>query len=436
MKVAHQVALYFVVVVVLVLTGMGIMLNRVYAINVAHQRLAQEWKELQLSMNLSFEVDELIRLTDLSSGHPLLDIAFMERTKSLAAVLEQVRDNSTKVENFEEEKHVLTEETEFLDVYEDFDKFLMTISSLKAGKEGTDEATKERILAELNDLRVSGRKLQDIYIKSMGDASAYAQRAREQILYRTIVVFVVVLVLLGIAAGWFIYLINKNTRTLVEREKGIVIGLLAQSLAHEIRNPLSIIKSSTSVIRRKLPEDSEEYEIAGYLTDEVDRIDQLIEQLLQFRKESKMEMKLQDPVLIIEQVRLLLGGVCERKSLVIDFVNKAEGAQALCDSSQIKQALINVILNAVQASRAGDHIEIIAETAARMYYIHVRDHGPGFKKDVLKKAYDPFYTTKDNGLGLGLFIVKNIIGSHGGSIQIHSAHPHGTRVTIGLRLNG
>lgn len=220
---------------------------------------------------------------------------------------------------------------------------------------------------------------------------------------------------------------------MVEHEKGLTIGLLAQSLAHEIRNPLGIIKSSTSVIRNKLTAGSEEHEIAGFVTDEVDRINKLIGQLLQLSKGSKTELKLNDPCEIIQQVIRLMAGVTQKAGVPVDFDNQSKGEKVLCDADQIKQALINIILNAVQASRQGEGIRITARIDPKMYYVEVLDEGSGFKKGALKKAFEQFYTTKDNGLGLGLYVVKKIMDAHGGTITIVPSQPKGSRVVLGLK---
>lgn len=434
MKLAHQVALYFVAVVILVLAGMGMMLNRVYAINVAHQRLSQESKELNLSVQLLAEVDDLIKFTGSLSDAELSGEAYMRRMNRLVAVLEKIRENSVEPQEFEEASHVQTEKKEFLEIYQGFEDFLRTAALLNSVRPDREKIVTSRMLDELNDLLLSGRKLQGIYLNSMVDASAKAERARRQTYYQIIIIFVVFLLLLGFAAGWFIYLINKNTQAMVEHEKGLTIGLLAQSLAHEIRNPLGIIKSSTSVIQRKLPEGSEEYEIAGFMTEEVDRINKLIGQLLQLSKKEKTQLRPHDPADILHQVVRLMAGAAQKAGVAIALEIKSCGEKVLCNVDEIKQALINVILNAIEASRPGDAITVMAHVSAKMYYIEVRDSGCGLSKEALKKAFEQFYTTKDTGLGLGLFVVKKIVEAHGGTIAIAPAQPKGTAVLIGLKM--
>lgn len=436
MKLAHQVVLYFVAVVILVLAGMGMMLNRVYAIDVAHQRLSLESNELKLSMQLLAEIEDLIKVTGSLPDDQLASETYIVRLNRLVMVLEQVRENSVEPQGFEEAFHVQSEKKEFMEIYGEFENFLRTVAMLKSVAPDKEMIVTSKMINELNELLLSGRKLQSVYVNSMVAASAKAERARKQTYYQTIIIFVVFLLLLGFAAGWFIYLINKNTQAMVEQEKGLAIGLLAQSLAHEIRNPLGIIKSSTSVIQKKLLPQTEEYEIAGYLTEEVDRINTLIEQLLQFSKESRMDLMVQDPIGIIEQVLRLMVGVSQKAGVTIDLENKTKGEKVRCDADRIKQALINVILNAVQASRPGDPVTVTARSTPKTYYIEVMDRGLGFKKDALKKAFAQFYTTKDSGLGLGLFMVKKIIDAHGGMVTISPAQPRGTTVIIGLKIEG
>lgn len=435
MKIAHQVALYFIIFMLLVLAGMGVMLNRVFTMNVAHQRLIQEWKELQLSINLLNTIDELISQTSLTESTGFPDESYMKKVTNLISTLEQIRGNSTKPEVFEEDTHVMIEENEFLDIRQDFENFAVAVRKLPRNH-ALDEPTRNLILQRLNQIREAGVKLQEFYMESMADASAYAQRARRQILSRTIIVFVTVLGLLAITGGLFVYLVNKNTRAMLAREKGLTIGLLAQSLAHEIRNPLGIIQSSASVIRKKLPPDCEEFEISGYLSDEVDRIDQLIGQLLQFRQEAKPQIRPQNPLPLIEQVLGLMRNVSQKNSIRIEFSDEAGVCEILCDSNQFKQVLINIMLNAIQASPSGSSIFIRTLLVNRMYQVQVHDSGVGFKKEDLKKAFDSFFSTKESGLGLGLFVVKNIMDAHGGTINFYPNHPRGTTVILGFKLKG
>lgn len=424
MKNIHKISLYFFTLIVLFVTGGGLIIGRIHVMTIAHERLIEEHHELNQITLFITRVDELMGLLVQQRPEEGLTAEEKERVQRLAKDLEGIRGSSTETESFEESGHSLSESRSFLNLFERFQNFLISLE----GRSGS----RQELLARLDAMRGAGAELQAFYIREMGEAADHAQLIERQVMHRVALIGIVFLLLLCGAAMWFIYLINRSTLMLIEREKNLTIGLLAQSLSHEIRNPLSIIKSSTSVIRKKLPPDSEEYEIAGYLRDEADRINNLVDQLLQLRAEERPRLAEEDPARIIAEVTQLVSGVAAKTGVPVRFQNDAPGRSVLCDRNQIKQVLINIILNAIEASAEGE-VVISTQTTDGEYVILVTDTGAGMDARTLRDAFTPFFTTKENGSGLGLFVARKIVEANGGSIKLKSVPDKGTTVSIFLK---
>ncbi|MCA9395338.1 MAG: hypothetical protein KC900_14145 [Candidatus Omnitrophica bacterium] len=424
MKNIHKISIYFVILIVLFITGGGLILGRIHVMTIAHERLIEEHHEIDQITAFLTRIDTLMGLLVQQQDRTEFSAPELSLIDKLAKDLEQIRGTSVRGEEFEESGHSLAESRRFVSLFERFQRFLTSVGQRPEGR--------EELLDRLESLRQAGADLQAFYMREMGEAADHAQLIEVQVMHRIAVIGLVFLLLLCAAAVWFVYLINRSTLMLIEREKNLTIGLLAQSLSHEIRNPLSIIKSSTSVIRRKLPPDSEEYEITGYLRDEADRISNLVDQLLQLRAEERPQLAAENPAEIIGQVSQLVSGFAAKAGVAVSFKDEVGPQTVTCDRNQIKQVLINVIINAIEASD-GTGVTIETQTSGRVYDILVSDRGMGMDPRTLREAYTPFFTTKENGSGLGLFVARKIMEGNGGGIAIKSAPGAGTTVTITLR---
>lgn len=424
MKNIHKISIYFFVLIILFVTGGGLILGRIHVMTIAHDRMIEEHHELDQVTSFLTRIDKLMGMLVQQPAGEEFSPAELALIKSLADDLEHIRGSSIRGEEFEESGHSLAESRRYLNLFQRFQTFLSGFGERPAGR--------AELLERLDSLRQAGADLQAFYIREMGEAADNARFIERQVMHRVAVIGLVFLVMLCAAAVWFVFLINRSTLMLIEREKNLTIGLLAQSLSHEIRNPLSIIKSSTSVIRKKLPPESEEYEITGYLRDEADRISNLVDQLLQLRAEEKPRLEAADPALIITQVTQLVSGFAAKAGVALSVKDQAGPHTVICDRNQIKQVLINVIINAIEASD-GSGIVIETRTSGRDYDILVSDQGAGMDPRTQHEAFNPFFTTKENGSGLGLFVARKILEDNGGSIRIKSAPGLGTTVTITLR---
>jgi signal transduction histidine kinase len=214
------------------------------------------------------------------------------------------------------------------------------------------------------------------------------------------------------------------------------MGELAAGAAHEIRNPLTSIRSTVQFLRKDLPEAKRP--MMDGIIEEVDRIDRIIQGLLSFSKSSDLHLDVIDIREILNQTLLLLEPEFRKHAIVIQKEFTSSETYISGDTSQLKQVFLNIILNSIQAMTAGGTISLTIRclTAPNdAIEVTIGDSGCGIAEENLPRLFDPFYTTKESGTGLGLSISYGIISKHGGEIDIQSiteGQNRGTTVTIRL----
>ena len=236
----------------------------------------------------------------------------------------------------------------------------------------------------------------------------------------------------------------KKSQNIMRRADRLAsLGTLISSLAHEIRNPLVSIKTFTQL----LPERMEDEEFRNYFlkvaSGEIDRLTTLINELLGFARPSEPNLQGENLNAIIEKIEFLIVTEARKKNITIskDFMADLPGVNV--DAEQIKQVLLNILLNAVQAIPGDGKIWIETrvvqvpreDTTERFVQVEVRDSGVGISKENLERVFDPFFSTRPDGSGLGLAISYQIIHEHGGFIDLESEVGKGTSFRIHLPLN-
>lgn len=208
-------------------------------------------------------------------------------------------------------------------------------------------------------------------------------------------------------------------------EKFAALGKLAAAVAHEIRNPLSSIRGFAKFLSHQLQDRPQDQEYAGVMVKEVDRINRVVTDLLNFARPLDLEPGPVNPVELVEHIVHLVKGDAGSQDVNILVKTDRCPETVFLDQDQITQALLNLSLNALQASSPGQTIEIGAEldnvTNEIMFWLE--DNGPGIPEENLKKVFDPFFTTRAKGTGLGLAIVQKIVENHRGSISVISPLP-------------
>lgn len=218
-------------------------------------------------------------------------------------------------------------------------------------------------------------------------------------------------------------------------EKLAAIGELAAGVAHEIRNPLSSIKGFAQFLSHALKERPEEREYAYIMVREIDRINRVVSDLLTYARPVTLDQTLVNLPGLIQHTIKLMTGDAQAKNVSITPLLSDDLKDARLDANQITQALLNLLLNALQAIPVGGEIKIGADRQEvdNQLHIWVEDNGPGIPKDLHGKVLDPFFTTHDKGTGLGLAIVHKIVENHQGEIHIQSPVEGaiaGTRISL------
>jgi len=238
----------------------------------------------------------------------------------------------------------------------------------------------------------------------------------------------------------------KNTQTeLAKKEKLAALGHLAANVAHEVKNPLGIMKVAASTLENSLDEKPKLKDLASFINKEIDRLNTFVSELLDFNKNKELkpsEVIIHD--LLAEVVeKTSLYAVSENKNIEISQ-NNPEGGSLLkikIDYDQVLRALINITFNAVdsigaQCMKPVVSIKTSADQTSGMLVIIIEDNGSGINESQLKNVTQPFFTTKKKGTGLGLAVASQIIEKHGGKLEINSTENIGTKVAVYLPLKG
>lgn len=215
-----------------------------------------------------------------------------------------------------------------------------------------------------------------------------------------------------------------------------VLGQMSAGVAHEIRNPLTGIATSAEVLAVKLSGDEEKGRYLRAILEEINRLDEIIRNLLEFARPPKAQIAPCSLRGVTQRVAGLLARQAQARGVALDFAESDDDITCYGDAGQLTQVLLNVVLNAVQACSEGDIVRVevsqdAGEGASRVARIDVIDSGPGIPKEIRESLFDPFVTTKTRGTGLGLAICQHIIEEHEGSIRCDFLE-RGTRFSIEL----
>ena len=209
------------------------------------------------------------------------------------------------------------------------------------------------------------------------------------------------------------------------------IGHLAASLAHEIKNPLAGISGAIQVLREPLAEDHPHRPILTEILRQIDRLDGTVKDLLIYSRPRPPRFQRCSLNRLIERVLTVLRSEPEMRRVKIEFLD-SQKLDLFADEAQLEQLLINLLLNATQASGDGQTVRLYATSGADGLRLIVEDEGYGMDAEVARHAFEPFYTTKTKGTGLGLSSCRKIVDAHGGTITLHSVPNGGTTVTVRL----
>lgn len=220
---------------------------------------------------------------------------------------------------------------------------------------------------------------------------------------------------------------------LAHSERLAEIGQIASTVAHEIRNPLSSIRGFAQLLSGKVPEDHRNY--TQVMVEEVDRLNRVVTGLLSYTKVESPEPGQWPVSEVLEHVRTLVESDGDARGVTIELEPIGEDLVWVFDRDMIIQALLNLVMNAIEASSKGQVVRLGARTKENRLQFIVTDQGFGVDEKETDKLFTLFYTTRDRGTGLGLPLVRKAAELHGGSVRVSSAGPDGGTMAI-LELPG
>lgn len=232
---------------------------------------------------------------------------------------------------------------------------------------------------------------------------------------------------------------SMRVKKMYRADRLAILGQLAAGAAHEIRNPLTAIRSTIQYLSKEI-ENPDKKEMIDELMVEVDRINKIVQGLLSFAKPSELETTNVNVDLLLQQTLILVNNMVSKKNVQIKYDIQTDDTNIIADPSQLKQVFLNIILNCVEAMNDSEEklITITVEHSrpidmrSRYLIISFEDKGKGIAAEDVENIFNPFYTTKKDGTGLGLPISYGIINRHEGEIEVYSQLQAGTKITIKL----
>jgi PAS domain S-box-containing protein len=223
-------------------------------------------------------------------------------------------------------------------------------------------------------------------------------------------------------------------KTMMQQEKLASVGRLSAGVAHEINNPLTTILTTAMLIQEELDPQDPNYQELETISKEALRCRKIVTSLLDFARQSEPSKKKNDLNKLILESIVLTKKQAAFKDVSLDYELADDIPPAFVDKGQIVQAIINLVINAIEATDPGGNIQVVSGYNPETGWIEVQitDTGEGISPENLNKLFDPFFTTKEEGTGLGLAITHGIIEQHNGKIDVKSKVGKGTTCKIAL----
>lgn len=228
--------------------------------------------------------------------------------------------------------------------------------------------------------------------------------------------------------------LRESHAQLAHADRLSALGQMAAGLAHELRNPLAGVSGALEIVTEHAQAGTPQAEFAGIAQKELRRLDDLVGRFLAYARPHPPTLRLADSGQLVNHVAVLLRPELERQGVSVEVDPGSVWPALRVDSEQVQQVLLNVLLNAVQASPRGSTVRVSSRAEPRFLAIDVADEGPGIPEAHLAQVLDPFFTTKPHGTGLGLAVSARIVSAHQGSIDVRRNQERGTTVCVRLPL--
>ncbi|MFY0543847.1 two-component system sensor histidine kinase AtoS [Brevibacillus sp. H7] len=284
----------------------------------------------------------------------------------------------------------------------------------------------ETLVSALQDTLQSGRTNRDVewrYCHPQGERSV---KASTSILRSPAGDVLGAIVVLEDRTEW-----KTMEAQLAQAKRLAVIGELAASIAHEVRNPLTSIKAFAQIIEEDLPAEHDSREYTAIIVEEVERLNQFTDELLLFsrpKEERNVPVVIHD---VLEQTLLLLKRKAAKQKVELTRQYFPGLPPVEASPELLKQVFLNILLNALQAMPQGGGLQLQTEGDEHCVWVHVTNDGQPIAEAHLNSIFEPFFTTKPSGTGLGLSISQRIVQAYGGNISVQNV-PNGVRFTVEL----
>jgi signal transduction histidine kinase len=272
------------------------------------------------------------------------------------------------------------------------------------------------------------------------------RRVEERMLLRLVTTVVAAGVLVALAFGLaglrrrYGVLSERHARAeeaLRRRDRLAAMGELASTVAHEVRNPLNAVGMTAQRLKREFlgaaPADAgdraELEELLSVMTSETQRIDRIVQQFLEYARPPRLAPERVDLGALVRDVGERARSLAGARGIAVE-VEATEAGTALVDPAQLRQALDNLVRNAVEGTPEGGRVSLAARRESGGHAIEVRDTGRGIEPDHVPRIFDLYFTTKAEGTGVGLAVTQQIVAAHGGTIEVDSRPGAGTTMTV------
>lgn len=217
------------------------------------------------------------------------------------------------------------------------------------------------------------------------------------------------------------------------KETGL-IETLAAGVAHEVRNPLNSLQINVSILEQELSEllpdrRAHAFAVLSKIAAEIKRLDDFVSEFLRFAAPPRLDVVRLAVRPLLTDLAAFIAPECSKKGVALSL-DLAGPELAWVDGFRLKQAVLNLVLNALRATPAGGHVTVRTAGHERRLVLSVSDDGEGMTAETRARAFTPFFTTREEGTGLGLALVRRIVDQHGGAVDIASAPGEGTTVTL------
>jgi two-component system, NtrC family, sensor kinase len=233
--------------------------------------------------------------------------------------------------------------------------------------------------------------------------------------------------------------LDEREQRLVRSERLAAVGKIAAQITHEVRNPLSSIGLNAEMLEEEVgalegpPAQVEEArQLVRAIVKEVDRLTEITEQYLRFARLPRPKLEREDLRQIVASLCAFLRQEMDGRGVTVEVEAPADLPLVAADEHQLRQALLNLLRNAVEAMAGGGRLLLAMSSDAKLVTLRIRDSGQGIAAEHLAKVFDPFFSTKEHGTGLGLALTQQIVVEHGGSIDVESTPGQGTTFTVRL----